>query len=327
MRAFPSLAMILSLLLCTVVCPAHAEGDLTGLATDHVVSFPYVVTGPAGERFVETVLTVSNPAAEQLYILISLSPALGPFVVGRSMELAAFESRQIVFHSANTLVTGSLLLEGKRPFAADAHIVIKASESSSSVISQVALPGSTPTNRVAFPVWIRSALADNTSFALATFGTLPVGAYYKASLYDTSGQLVRETRMATLREVMFVTELFPDLPDDFHSGTVLVDTVSSVDQAMVFSLIVLYTAGDKLFTASPADMERPGLFGMYLQGPDYDNQVQALQAQYHFEVTRHTAGYPAVTIRSTREVARVMAKDPRVKSLSLNVIIQIPPAG
>ncbi len=326
MRALASL-VICVLFFWTFVCPTDAESDLTGPVTDHVVAFPYVVTGTAGGRFVETVVIISNPAGEPLSILVSPSQSVAGFVgflggpVGRNLELAAFESRQIVFHSADSLVSGSLLLEGKRPFGADAHFLIKASQSSSDVMSRVALPGSTPTNRVAFPVRIGSALADNTSFALATFGTLPSGAYYRASLYDTSGQLVGQTKM--VGKVMFVTELFPDLPDDFHSGTVLVDTVSSVDQAMVFSLIALYTAGDQLFTASPADMEKPGLFGFLLQGPDYDSQLQALQSQYHFEVKHHTAGYPAVTMRSTREVARVMAKDPRVKAMDLNVIVDL----
>jgi hypothetical protein len=120
---------------------------------------------------------------------------------------------------------------------------------------------------------------------------------------------------------MYVTELFPELPESFHSGSMVIDIVSSVSWPMNFSVLALYTAGQTVFTASATDMEEPAVYVFLLPNTEPDSVLEALQSQYHFEVMHHTPGYQAASIRTTREVARVMAKDPRVTAMSLNAFV------
>jgi len=56
----------------------------------------------------------------------------------------------------------------------------------------------------------------------------------------------------------------------------VVELVSSADQAMMFSLLTLYMAGSTIFATAHGDAEKPGLFVFGLQGPDYDSQLSAL---------------------------------------------------
>ncbi|RPJ58726.1 MAG: hypothetical protein EHM23_16595 [Acidobacteria bacterium] len=311
----------LTLTLCSPV-PLFAE---INLVTGHVVSFPYIVSGPTGEVTAETVVVLSNPSAEALDIRIEDRARHKT----RTENLGAFETTELAYRS-DALVAGSLLFAAERPFIASAHIGIRESGSSGRVLTRISIPGSVPTNKVALPVQVRSPLADNTSFSLVRHMPAGEGWYLKCSLYDLTGDLIRERVLPGDYTAQFVTEFFPDLPEDFHSGNLIIELISPVPQSMMFSTLVLYTAGDKVFTASQTDLEQPGLFSVVLggfSGADRDRNLAELKQHYNLQISRHVEGSTAATVRTTRGVAQVMARDPRVFSISLNFIVIIAPGA
>ncbi len=261
-----SLRFAVALLWLLLVAPGATKG--VDLVLDHVLTFPHVVAGNLGDRYVESVLCVVNPTGEAIGVDLSGFPE------ARTLELEPFEAREVRI-SADDYRAGALRVSSPAPFAADLTIVVKpsgASPASPEILVAVAIPGRTPSPKVATPVRVGTALAGDTGIALAAWAQqVPDrNQYLTFVLHDSAGNEVgRQTRpYGQPYLAMFVTELFPDLPESFASGWMSVEVTEasgeSANRAIALSLVSIYTRGAELFTAGATAVDAPGGYAVYL---------------------------------------------------------------
>jgi hypothetical protein len=87
---------------------------------------------------------------------------------------------------------------------------------------------------------------------------------------------------------------------------------------MALSMVALCTGGRELLTARHRDRHRRRYTGAMPQDAG-DEELRTPAEQYGFEVTYHMAGSNVFEMETIREVARAVARDPRVRSVDVPV--------
>lgn len=316
-----------------VIC-SLAGSPLWGHLHDrYVVFFPQIVRGAlANSVYYESFIVVSNPAGEGVDLTINSTLQL-PVA---SLRLSPGETRKITINS-ETFEMGWVRLEASKTVAAAAHIVVKAASTSTEILSEVTVLGQIPTSKAVLSVSRKAAgspgesLADNTGIAIAVYQQ----GLIQLTLRDDGGSVVASralvactacpTRTFSYHFARFVTELFPDLPDSFTSGSLLLEHIEPPSIPRAFAVTALYVKGADAWTSAVAPIDTRELY--FVRPKSSENiaqQATELAAQYGFTIV---PSFPAPTfvISALDEVARAVARDPRVERVSPNTVITLAP--
>jgi len=311
-----------AVVLCVAfITPATLMGS--DLVRDHVLSFSHVVAGNLGGQYTESVLFVANPTSQSIVVELFSTP---DSLARRSIALGPFGTEEVRI-TADTYTAGWLQVSSAEQFAADLTVVIKPAKDSETITARVDVPGQVPLSKVVTPVRVRTALALDTGIALALNTPAAPDEKLKFLLYDSIGNQIGERLVEPGYYIaMYVTELFQDLPETFNGGWMSVELVDGAgqpaEQAMALSLVSIYTGGAELLTAGATGIDSPGRYTVSLPTPD-DTQVTALLDQYNLELVRHTPGSKLFTVKTTREVARSLARDQRVESVTVALYVPV----
>lgn len=90
---------------------------------------------------------------------------------------------------------------------------------------------------------------------------------------------------------------------------------------MALSMAALYTGGRELLTAGATGTDTGGRYTGAMPQDAGDEELRTPAEQYGFEVTSHIAGSNVFEMETIREVARAVARDPRVRSVDVPVFI------
>lgn len=207
--------------------------------------------------------------------------------------------------------------------AASAHIVARAATVSGEVLSQVTILGQSLTSKAIIPVFRRTAstlsgatIADNTGIALS--GTL---GRYVLTLRDSQGLVVSARTLYSCpcpaknfsgHFAAFITEIFLDLPTNFDAGSLTIEHEGSIP--MAFAAVALYVRGNEITSAAVTPIDRPGTYFVRLKSTESQQRAQEMANQYGFAIERFFTSVPLTAIViMTNEVARAVARDPRVE--------------
>ncbi|HXK60806.1 MAG TPA: hypothetical protein PLP42_13030, partial [Acidobacteriota bacterium] len=267
----------LAVLLVVVSGPAlRAESPL-----EFVAFLPDVVHGTLAGAYAETIVVVSNagPDPSEIKITHGLNSAIDS--LPQSLTLQPGQSATFKV-SAEPFGAGYIMFSSNNPFAAIGHIQVRPSQGSPVLLSEMTVLGQEPISKCAIPVFVNHPVAENTGIVvLPNYGTQLV-----ASLYATDGQLVGSKPLIGQfgRPVMVrlhITELFPDLPEGFQSGCLIVE--DSLPAARAFAAMAVYTNGYQLRAGNVSAVDIPVEVTVSLTTPgDVLNQANELAERYHF---------------------------------------------
>ncbi|HEY2934685.1 MAG TPA: hypothetical protein VGK99_23375 [Acidobacteriota bacterium] len=285
---------------------------------DYDVYFPQVAKGIFGNRL-ETVIVISNPNQDTAEVTLSSVgidlPQPTIFTLGPK------STRQVLLSGGNPQV-GFVHLNSNVPLSAVAHILVRSLVDPGQLLSSVATLPQPRTSKALIPVFVKSQTADDTGIAIA----YRQEGFLKFTLYDTEGTEIvsRTERMGfdlqspfSFHASMFVTELFPNLPPDFKSGSLVIEHVNPLHIAHAFAVTALYVRGASVISAPVSSVDDPRFYLLFLKTTiDVQDQVKQLADQYGFTVTVVRNDFSSVLM--TFEVARAVARDPRVKAVLVN---------
>jgi hypothetical protein len=282
---------------------------------DFDVYFPQVAKGTFGVQQFETLLVISNPGPQTANIVFTSLAIDLPAPL--SFQLEPGKTREINLRGQPPQV-GWVHLTSNIVIAAAAHLSIRSPQDPSKVVSQVAILGQPLVSKAVIPVFLGKSIADNTGIALTYFQS----GLYKFTLYDSEGrQLATRTerggfnlgRPSSSHAAMFVTELFPSIPGDFATGSLVVEHTQDI--AIAFAITALYTRGNDLTAAAVTGIDDARRYVILFKSEtNVTDQARQLSEQYGFRVDRITLFNAAVGLM-THEVARAVARDPRVKQV------------
>ncbi|MFB3906239.1 MAG: hypothetical protein ACE15E_22570 [Acidobacteriota bacterium] len=129
--------------------------------------------------------------------------------------------------SGDNFVLGWVSVMAKEVVAASAVITTRAAVANGAVISQATAPAQPAVSKVVSPVFVRSGGSlpiDNTGVAIA----VPQRSGFFAALLTEQGEVIATTTRgypdaSSNHYALFVTELFPDLPEEFTTGSHLIE--------------------------------------------------------------------------------------------------------
>lgn len=309
-----------SLILAVLLSCTSAGGTLVKAESplEHVVFLPDVVRGTVGGAYVDTTVVVSNPGPNMADIQIGygLSAAVDASLP-RSLALKPGETAEFKV-SGEPFAFGHIKLSASEPFAATGHVQVRASEDSPMLLSEMAVLAQAPVSKCTIPVFVNHPLAENTGIVVWPY----YGAYIRLDLYQADGQLIGSKRLDRTPWAppppvrMYLTELFPELPDDFHSGCLVVEDTWPTAQSFVAKAV--YTRGYSLKAGTVSDVDVPVEFGVLLTTTGNPSaQANELAERYHFTVK--SLGYSGSFLAlMPLYVARVVAVNPNVRLIAPN---------
>lgn len=286
-------------------------------AQPFVTTFPQVALGET----IETVLTVTNPQPDRVQVTLeSFGIDLGE---SASFELQPGQTREILFTAAE-LQVGWIRLRAAQTVSAAARIVTRPAAGSGQILSQVTVLGQPQASRAALPVFRNRPGLDDTGIALALFqaGTL------RLILNDSAGEMVAaETLVHPLEATQlgndgsaapghrarFLPELFPQLPEDFESGSLIVEQSSPQGLPDAFSVVALYTHQQNLQAVPVERLAFPGHYVLTLaplegQGREVAEQ---LSSHYGFRLNGPGQAEGEFLVSMNHNQASALALDPR----------------
>lgn len=306
-------------LIAAIVCAAFMPMALGSFHDGLRAYVPQVVKGTLQHVVYKTIVVISNPGPDPSQITVR--SVLLPLTV---FQLSPGETRQVIV-SGEPFQMGPLLVEATKIVAVAADIVARSSGTSAEILSQVTILSQQLTSKAILPVFRRSGatddvLADNTGIAL-------VGAIgrYELTLRDAQGLTVR-TRSLQSNDfrTMFVTELFPDLPSSFSSGSLVIEHVDPPRIPLAFAVTALYMTGNVMRAAAVTSIDRPNTYFVKFKPTETQQKAQEMATHYGFTIVSFFTSDPLrATVTMLHEVARAVARDPRVESIEPDRVIPI----
>jgi hypothetical protein len=234
-------------------------------------------------------------------------------------ETASFKVRGEPFE------TGYVRLSALVQFSATGHIQVRSSEDSLDMLSEMAILAQPPVSKCTIPVFVNHPIAENTGIAVLPY----YGVHLLLNLYTADGQLVGSKRMERSPWAppppvrLFVTELFPELPASFQSGSLVIEDLVPAAQAFVSTAV--YTRGYSLRLGTVGEIEIPvELIVALATSGNVSTQANELAQQYHFVVREIPSnGDTAFLALMPPYAARVVAMDPRVLWISPNAPVYL----
>lgn len=313
----------------SIILLALANASAMALFHDRFfVVFPQVARGVLG-RHIETVIVITNPQADQVQVTLRsgdskrqpLFPTTHLFV--GSGETTTFRIR------GDDFKVGWVRLESPKTVSAVAHIISRPSATSVERITQVTVLPQPPTSKAVVPVF-RSVPnsgempIENTGIAIVGLqpGTLSLTLRDNASTVVASKALRISFNLLSdgvNHFAQFITELFPEMPASFVAGSLTIE-FTSPEIARTFAVTALYTKGDEIWSAAVTSVDIPATFFVKLKpAENFQQQVNELSRQYGFTVASFFSGDPRLLLaKMTEEVARAVARDPRVEFVEPN---------
>ncbi|MGI8784411.1 MAG: hypothetical protein ACR2L2_12270 [Acidobacteriota bacterium] len=115
----------------------------------------------------------------------------------------------------------------------------------------------------------------------------------------------------------FITELFPDLPATFSVGSLTIEHEGGVP--MAFAVTALYVRGNEMRSAAVTPVDRPSTYFIKLKSTESQQKAQEMASQYGFTIISFPGPLTA-TVVMTDEIARAVARDPRVEFVEPNSV-------
>jgi hypothetical protein len=286
---------------------------------DFRLIFPFVAKGSLGE-YIESRIVITNVGAESVEVTLE-SEQFAFEDESASFELGPHEVREISLPGESFQV-GAVRLISTGQVAGSAFIFTRASEDDEEILSEATVIATPPMARAAFPVFVASALAQDTGLALAYL--VPGGVKLRFTLYDPAGQEIASREEEALfhpnsssagstQASFFLSELFPSLPSEFSQGSLVVEALTVEPE--IFSLTALYSRGTRFRAAEVATIDDfRGYWVKLNPNEPLEETAEALSETYGFEIAV-LIDPDRFSIRSTREIARAVSRDPRVESV------------
>ncbi|HEY3127927.1 MAG TPA: hypothetical protein VGL91_00585 [Acidobacteriota bacterium] len=296
-------------LILACIAPLYA----TNVQKEFEVFFPWVVSGQFGLISLETAIVVYNPGSETA--MVTLESVKADFDGPQSFSLAPAKTNVVFFRGVQV---GAVHVKSNVPVTASSYTIDRSALNPLKIISDLTLSGQPLTSKAVLPVFIGTTLADNTALALV----YRQGGCYRFTLYDSEGAQVASrteafgfnlSRPPSENAAFFVTELFPDVAPGFI-GSLVVEHVSPVNIAQSFSVSALYTSDLRLAPASVTPIDTPS---QYIVTVKSGGSSTDLAAQYGFTISMSNSSASPVVGVMTEEVARAVARDPRVDSVTI----------
>ena len=286
---------------------------------DFRLIFPFVAKGSLGD-YIESRIVITNVGAESVEVTLESEQ----FVFedeSASFELGPHETREIAL-SGESFQVGAVRLISTGQVAGSAFIFTRATEDAEEILSEATVIASPPMAKAAFPVFVGSALAQDTGLAIAYL--FEGGVKLRFTLYDPAGQelAVREedalfhpnpSSAGSTQASFFLSELFPSLPSEFSQGSLVVEELTVVPET--FSLTALYSRGTRFRAAEVTAIDDFRGYWVKLNPTEsLEETAEALSETYGFEITS-LIDPEQIVIRATLEIARAVSRDPRVESV------------
>ncbi len=320
--------MRLTILFIVLMCAGNVSvAQNIDWIDDYILSFPQVAKGTMGASYVETTILLSNPNVDSIGITLKGQSGLESVFEASELSIAAGGTTEIKI-AGEPFAIGSVVVISKQPITGSAHVIIKDSAESNEVRAQVVQTGQPLMSRAAVPVLFRHPMADNTSIAVVFDQRGP--SFYQGLrlvLKDSKGREFVTTDPAYTypHYAAYLDEIFPDLPTDFDSGLLTIQTVPS-DRPLTFSALALYTLKGQVATAGLSKIDIPGEYLVELEsGENTQQQAEDLARQYGFMPLGAPPQPGLLRVSMPHEVARALGRDPRVHNVVFNA--QVTPAS
>lgn len=293
---------------------------------DFRLIFPFVAKGSLGD-YIESRIVITNVGAESVEVTLE-SEQFFFEDESASFELGPHETREIALPGESFQV-GAVRLISTGQVAASAFIFTRATEDDEEILSEATVIATPPMAKAAFPVFVGSALAQDTGLAIAYL--FEGGVKLRFTLYDSAGLEIASREEDALfhpnassagstQASFFLSELFPSLPSEFSQGSLVVEELTVVSDT--FSLTALYSRGTRFRAAEVAAIDD---FRGYLvnlnPNESLEETAEELSETYGFEINV-LIDPDRIGIRASREIARAVSRDPRVESVfRLGVVV------
>jgi hypothetical protein len=241
----------------------------------------------------------------------------------RSFQLGPGKTRRVTF-KGDPLQVGAVRLISTEVIAASSHITIR--RGAEDIISEIVILGQPLTSKAVIPVFVKTALAENTAIAIV----YNQSGCYRFTLLDGEGRVIGSRtepsrfnlqRPSSNQVAMFVTELFPSLTSEFN-GSLILEHIAPLDVPIGFAISAFYVRGSGLLPVAVTSIDKPAQYVVLLKSSTNGvEQANTLAAQYGFTVFRLPVTDNIVGGLMTHEIARAVARDPRVLSVSASVAV------
>lgn len=293
------------------------------------LTFSQVAQGRFGATVFETTLIVVNPNSESADVQISAN-GLEPERI--SFALRPGELRQVRFSGENPR-TGSVSIQSKPVVTAVADIAIKAEDR---LIPVVTIPAQKRALRAATVVFRNAVAADDTGVAITFHGA----GRFRLILRDEGGTEISRRELVSPafcivpppprtpeqdiikdgRIALMLAELFPNLPPTFTQGHILMEFEG--DHPSAFTVQSLYLKGTELRLAPVQALSKDVEFVVQLpQGADVEATAKELASNFGLIVKRISLNSTSFTTQTTPELAKLLARNPKVKFVEPNNLI------
>lgn len=284
-------------------------------------TFPQV----ASDASIETLLTIANPQPEAVQVQLESFGIQLPQGTA-SFDLQPGETRQILF-SGQELQAGWVRLKASDALSASARLLTLAPDSGE-ILSQVTVLGQPRTSRAALPVFRNRPDLDETGVAVALFEP----ATLRLTLQDESGEMIAAEKIVHPasptasrtsapdnygHRAQFLSELFPQLPESFQSGSLIIEQALPEGLPQGFAVLALYTRGNDLQSAPVQPLGTTGHYLLKLASLQGSGQQTAedLAEQYSFRLDGPAAQPGEYFITAGGQSAGALSRDPRAESL------------
>ena len=176
-----------------------------------------------------------------------------------------------------------------------------------------------PASKIVIPVFRKSpesaeeTFADDTGIAITVLqpGELIL------TLRDSSGKTVAsKSLLSTFHTVGFLGELLPQIPADFSSGSLVIEHVQPEGIPRALAAAAVYVRGNEMWGAEVTPVDRPATYGVGFKAIDnFQQTAQEMAVQYGFTIRFFLGPPDAAYITALDEVAKALARDPRIQSV------------
>jgi hypothetical protein len=284
-------------------CLIHAAGPQT-----RTLVFPLVVQGAFGSVQISTVLRITNLQGEAVTVRLSSYRIDLP---SDALQLAPGEAREIAFEAVEA-TSGWVSIEVATPVSASARVSARSVAEPGKLVSELYFAAVEKGSKWVIPVFDYSRQASELSLAIAAIQPAPL----RVTLRNGMGEAVatRDVTWSLLplerQFAVFLSELFPEVPDGFLSGDIVIEELASPEIPQVFSVIAARVVGENWTSLPGTRADIPGRYLLRIEPGAA--MIEELSAQYGFEVVEFLPLSQVYLVRMTDEVARAVARDPRV---------------
>jgi hypothetical protein len=277
---------------------------------DSVLYIPLVVKI---DKFIDTAITVSNPGPQAVQIEVIGYPSY-PFFDPLVVQLAPGAARNIEVKGASPVI-GWLSIRSNQPIYAVANIRDLLNG------RNITLRAEPAAAKMVLPVFRKLTGAAEETVISIVFGQ---AGEISLTLIDSQGKAIAVRKLLkpdcdpTNRSshlVKGVSDLFPQLPDAFTSGSLTIEYPSMPE---AFAAVAFYVSGSQMWSSPGNRVDTPVTYLVAMPGGTAPAAEMA--RQYGFTIEYVYDVLPGLAIVAIPDVARAVSRDPRVSFVELNSV-------